>query len=138
MTDTTIVMPAFVFERSRHVELEAGFVLAGQLIVDIPKGKLKGRHKRIVQGIIQRLTTEARSGRMPTDALVFGWHGAAKLAKEGLARPPNAVDTSNDEIMSAWAARSIVCAVRVDPRNDGLMRFDSDVLRQMGLPKHDA
>jgi hypothetical protein len=124
--------PAFVFQRRRHVELEAGFILAGQLIVDIPKGtkKLKGRHQRMIEEIIQRLTTDARSGLMPADALVFGWHGGS--------RPPNAVDTNNDEIMSAWAARSTAIGVRVDPRNDGFLRVDSDALRQMGIPKHDA
>ena len=84
MTDTTIAMPAFVFERRSHVELEAGFVLADQLIVDIPKGtKPKVRHQRMVNKIIQRLTAEAQSGRMPTDALIFGWDGGVK--------PPNAV-----------------------------------------------
>lgn len=39
------IWPAFVFDRRRAVELEAGFVLAGQLIVDLPKRpKLKARH----------------------------------------------------------------------------------------------
>jgi len=67
---------------------------------------------------------------MPVDALVFGWHGGSK--------PPNAVDTSNDLIMGAWAAKSVGIVVRIDQRNDGFVRFDSDVLRQMGILKHDA
>jgi hypothetical protein len=54
-------------------------------------------------------------------------------------RPPNAIDTSNDEIMAAWVARLLVIGVRVDPRKpDGFMRLDSDTLSQMGLLKHDA
>ena len=126
---TTNVMPEFVFARRSHAEREAGFALAGQLIVDIPKGtKPKGRHKRMVTKIVQQLTAEAQSGRMPVDALVFGWHGGT--------RPPNAVDTSNDQIMGAWAARSTVIVVRIDSRNDGLMHFDSELLRQAGLAKH--
>jgi hypothetical protein len=84
----------------------------------------------MITGIIQQLTAEAQSGLMPTDALVWGWHGGA--------RPPNAVDTSNDEIMSAWVARSVVIGVRVDPREDGFLRVDSDQLAQMGLLKDDA
>jgi hypothetical protein len=32
-----VTMPVFVFQRRHHVELEAGFTLAGQLVVDIPK-----------------------------------------------------------------------------------------------------
>jgi hypothetical protein len=31
-------MPAFVFKRRRDIEIEAGFLLAGNLAVDIPKG----------------------------------------------------------------------------------------------------
>ena len=132
MNEQTI-FPAFAFERRSHVEREAGFILAGQLIVDIRKGakaKLTKGDQRMVREIIQQLTDDVRSGRMPKDAMVFGWRGGS--------RPPNAVDTSNDEIMSAWAARSIAIGVRVDPRNDGLMRVDSDAMRQMGIPKHDA
>jgi len=135
MNEQTI-FPAFAFQRRRHVELEAGFILAGQLIVDIPKPKgtkkLKRRHQRLIEGIIQQLTARARSGLMPDDALVWGWHGGA--------RPPNAVDTSNDAIIAAWAKRSVVIGVRVDrrqPHPDG-PRLDSDALAQMRLLKHDA
>jgi hypothetical protein len=128
MTDAP-TMPMFVFHRRRDVELEAGFILAGQLIVDIPKKgnmtKLKRRDQRMVNEIIQKLTDECRSGRMSADALIYGWQGGV--------RPANAVDTSNEEIMTAWVKRSIVIGVRVDPRNDGLMRVDSDQMRQMGL-----
>jgi hypothetical protein len=132
MTDTSFVMPAFVFHRRRHVELEAGFILAGQLIVDIPKTKKpKERDRRMVMKIIQQLTAEAQSGRMPIDGLIFGWHGGVK--------PPNAVDTNDDAIMSAWADRSMIIGVRVDPRpNDGSLRLDSDALAQMGLLKHNS
>ena len=131
-TNEQPIMPAFVFERRSHIEREAGFILAGHLIVDIPKTKkLRGRDQRMINQFIQRLTTDAQSGSMPADALVFGSHGDVK--------PPKAVDTKNDAIMSAWAARSVSITVRIDPRPfDGRMRVDSEVLRQMGLPKHDA
>jgi hypothetical protein len=33
MTDD-LVFPFFMFDRYRHIELEAGFILAGQLYVD--------------------------------------------------------------------------------------------------------
>jgi hypothetical protein len=132
MNEQTI-FPAFAFQRRHHVELEAGFILAGQLIVDIPKTKKPKKHqRRMVMKIIQQLTAEAQSGRMPLDGLIFGWHGGVK--------PPNAVDTNDDAIMSAWADRSTIIAVRVDPRppsKDG-PRLDSDALAQMGLLKHDA
>lgn len=56
---------------------------------------------------------------------MIGWHGGAA--------PENAVDTGDDAIMSAWAARSLAIAVRIDPREDGFLRLDSDALAQMGL-----
>jgi hypothetical protein len=91
----------------------------------------RGRRRRMVAEIVQQLTAGAQSGRMPVDALVFGWHGGVK--------PPNAVDTNDDAILSAWANRSMIIAVRVDPRpDDGSLRVDSDALAQMGLSKHDA
>jgi hypothetical protein len=122
-----LVMPAFVFVRYRDIELEGGFVLAGRLFVDIPaRSKPKKRDWRMVQTTIRELATRARSGSMPQDAIIVGWPGGEK--------PPNAVDTRNNEIMAAWAEKSTVFAVRVDPHNDGLVRFDSDLLASLGLP----
>jgi hypothetical protein len=37
--------------------------------------------------------------------------------------------------MANWAKTRIVIEVRVDPRNDGKVRIDSDTLRQMGVIK---
>ena len=134
MSSDQPVMPAFMFERRSHVEHEAGFILAGQLVVDLPKGtEPTERHKRMVQDIINQLTAEARSGFMPADAVVCGWHGGTK--------PPNAVDTNidtnDDKIIRAWIERSLTIGVRVDPRppSDEGPRLDSDALAQMGLLK---
>jgi hypothetical protein len=122
------IMPAFVFVRRHDIELEAGFILAGRLIVDLPRQVgLTEDQREMVGAIIQHLTDEAQSGRMPTDAVVYGWHGGR--------RPSDAVDTSNNEVMAAWAKDCRTYAVRIDPRNDGRMRIDSDILRQL---KHKA
>jgi hypothetical protein len=116
-------MPLFVFFRRRDIEREAGFILAGQLIVDIPKrAKLKRRDQQMVAAIIQALATEANFSGMQGN-LIVGWPGGS--------RPSNAVDIDNDEIMAAWASRSVTIAVRVDPRANGHMRIDSDLARQM-------
>jgi hypothetical protein len=89
------VMPAFVFDRRRSAELEAGFVLAGQLIVDLPKRRsLKPRHARQVGAIVQMLVAEARSRGLPEDGMVIGWAGGVK--------PEGAVDVHDDAIMGAW------------------------------------
>jgi hypothetical protein len=122
------IMPAFVFIRRRDVEREGGFILAGQLIVDIPKGtNPKRRHQRMIDEILRQLTANAQSGQMPDDAIVYGWRGGC--------RPDDAVDVHNNALMKNWVSGRLVCAVRVDPRNDGYMRFDSDLLMKMGLAK---
>ena len=102
-------------------------ILAGQLVVNIPKTrkKPKQREQQMIMEIMTRLTAEARSGRMPQDAFVVGWPGGC--------RPANALDA--DAVMQTWAKDRLTIAVRVDPRNDGQVRLDSDMLRQMDLLK---
>ena len=95
--------PAFVFQRDSRVEREAGFLLAGDLIVDA-----RDDDEAAAMGqALSRLIDEAKAGRMPDDALVFGWHGDTK--------PPNAADTKDNAIMNAWADRSIRSIVRIEP-----------------------
>jgi hypothetical protein len=117
-----LTMPLFVFQRRRHAEIEGGFTLAGQLVIDLPKQPNR-EGQQIVAHIIRLLTDEAKSGRMPHDGLVVAWRGGRK--------PPNAADVYDDALMSAWVKDRLVVAVRIDPRDDGRIRFDSDVLRQM-------
>jgi hypothetical protein len=122
------IMPAFVFGRRRDIERENGLILAGQLIVDIPKGKKpKRRQQRMIIEIVQRLTAAAQSGKMSDDAIVYGWAGGSRLA--------NAVDVHNEALMANWVKDRLVIGVRVDPRNDGYLRVDSDMLLQAGLLK---
>jgi hypothetical protein len=125
---TMTTMPIFVFARRRDIEHETGLILAGQLVVDIPKSKKpKRREQQMVAEIIQRLTADARSGQMPDDAFVCGWHGGR--------RPEDAVDVHDDVVMASWARDRLVIAVRIDPRNDGQVRIDSDILLQADLLK---
>jgi hypothetical protein len=123
----TPVFPIFVFTRQRDIERETGVTLAGHLIVDLPGSREpKRREQRMIREIVQRLSAEARSGEMPDDAFLFGWPGGAK--------PANAADLHDDALMSAWAKTRLCIVLRVDPRNDGLVRIDSDMRRQAGLP----
>jgi hypothetical protein len=125
---TKAIFPMFAFEREHQVELENGFILAGHLIVDIPKDARGESDQRLVANIVHQLKTHAESGQMPKDALVFGWRDGAK--------PANAVDTTDDAIMEAWAKRSLGIIVRIDPRrNDGFLRIDADALAL--IEKHD-
>jgi hypothetical protein len=127
------VYPIFAFARRQDIELEAGFILAGQLVVEIPKGADDDRQRSIVADIIRMLTERAKSGEMSKDAMIYAWPGNH--------RPANAVDTDDDEAMQAWADKSLRVIVRVgekrtedpdDPRSDGV-RLDSDLMRQAGL-----
>lgn len=112
---TEKAMPIFAFARRHDIETEAGFILAGRLIVN---------DKELAPAILRQLLDEVQSGRMITDALIFGWPGAG--------RPPNAVDTHNEEVMAAWAKGCHTIDVRVRPRNDGMVHLDSDIMRRLG------
>jgi hypothetical protein len=119
-------MPVFVFARRRDIERETGLILAGQLIVDIPKNtKPRRRHQRMIADIVQMLI--ARAGEMPEDAMIVAWPGEH--------RPANAVDINDDALMASWAKDRTVIVLRIDPRNDGYLRIDSDMLLQAGLLK---
>jgi hypothetical protein len=61
-----LTMPIFVFQQRSDIERETGLILAGKLIVDIPKGKRLTRHQEeLVAAIVQQLTARAQSGQIP-------------------------------------------------------------------------
>jgi hypothetical protein len=127
MNEQTI-MPAFVFLRRRQIELEGGFSLAGRLMVVGKRPKLKGNQRRLVGHIIQQLLKQVRSGQMPDDAIIYGWpYGRVPLNSKEI--------TGNDEVMAAWAKACLTIEVRVDPRNDGMLRVDSDMAKQLRQPR---
>jgi hypothetical protein len=122
--------PVFVFTRQRDIELETGLTLAGHLIVDIPLTEADENNdaqRILVEEVVQRLIADAESGRMPDDAFLIGWPG-------GGGRPANAVDT-DDALMKAWAETRMRIGLRVDPRNDGILRIDSGLRKWAGLPE---
>jgi hypothetical protein len=117
-------MPVFAFQRRSDIERETGFDLAGQLIVDIPKGRefKNKRNKKLLQEIIRELQQMAAADRMPPDALLFGWANGRK--------PDDAADTSDDALMTAWAKRSINIVLRLgDPLGDGSILIDNEAMR---------
>ena len=121
-----VTFPYFVFHRRRDIEVECGLILAGLLLVNEPREKkMRKKLEQTIGQIIEQLTEVV--AKDPNHGLIFGWSGGRK--------PANAVDTSDDSIMGAWAKDRLSIEVRVDPRSDGLMRIDSDTLRQLGLIK---
>ncbi len=123
------IMPVFVFTRRSDIEIEAELILAGQLVVDIPKragAKMKRQHEEMVCSIIERLALLARAGRMPDNVVVYGWRNNF--------RPPNADEYINDDkVMKAWAETRLIIGVRIPRYQDGNIRIDSDMRRQLGL-----
>jgi hypothetical protein len=76
-SNTNPVFPAFVFTRQRHIEIEAGFTLAGKLFVDMPKPTEEQR--RMFTGIVrssQRLRSRA-SGRSTGRCYLVGLAAAS-------------------------------------------------------------
>jgi hypothetical protein len=120
-----LVLPAFAFGRRHDIEIECGFILAGSLVIDVPKDAEPGEHDlRMVREIVQELTAAARSGKLPENAVAYGWRYGRK--------PDNAADEAT---IDRWAETRHSIAVRVDPRNDGMVRIDSDIALQLGLTK---
>jgi hypothetical protein len=122
------VMPEFVFNRRRDVELETGLILAAELFVDNPDGaEIESRYQQICESIVQPLIEMVKSKRMPDNAMIIGW----PLGN----RPENADEiTDNNELMIAWAKRSLAMGLLIDPRDDDFVRIDSDMAREYASP----
>jgi hypothetical protein len=117
----------FVFERHRDIELEAGYVLAGILVVDLPKpdrmsAKVRAEAQQMTSEIILQLSKMAASGYMPEDAKIFCW-------KDGKDRPDEI--TEDAELMRAWRNDRLCIGVRTS--KDGKFAADSGMMQAAGL-----
>jgi hypothetical protein len=122
--------PRFMFVRRRDIELKAGLLLAGNLILDEAKPRdgeaPPDLMKQEVPAIVQRLTEMAQSALLPDDAMVIGWRGGRE--------PVNAVDIDDDALLAAWAKGRLSIVLRIDPREDADdLRIDGDVFQQFGF-----
>jgi hypothetical protein len=127
--DENLNMLEFVFERDSGVEIEAGYALAGILVIDFPKQKdrdVPERAQQMATPIIQLLAKLA--SRLPYNAAVYGW-------KNGI-KPPNADELTDDEsLMNAWAKNRVGIGVRVS--KDGDLPVDSSMKRAVdSQPPH--
>lgn len=125
------VFPAFVFDRRSEIEREQGYLLAGQLFIELPgaagkePSQLNKRHKRLIVDLISRLKQSAASGQMPANSVLIGWRGGRK--------PENAVDTDDNVAMAPWLDRCVVIALRIAESLGDEIAVDSDLMRQLGL-----
>jgi hypothetical protein len=121
--ETMPIMPMIYFSRSRDIELETDLLLAGELVLDIPRCcKLSQRDIRETRAVIQELVRQVLAGEMPDDAVVIGWDP----------KPDDGDETiDNDALMARWFETQHNITVRVS--RDDLVWFDSEILREMGL-----
>jgi fructose-1,6-bisphosphatase/inositol monophosphatase family enzyme len=121
----TTIYPTFVFDRKHEIEIESGLVLAGDLYIDVPPGKMnKARIKKAVAKLVSELVRRARCGAMSLDTVVYGWpEGPVELR----------VDDTDHAAMEAWAARGTAIMLRVDDKPDsGFIKIDHEVMRRWG------
>jgi hypothetical protein len=90
------VMPVFVFERRREIEVEQDLILAGELFVDF--------NRQSLGATIDRLLARARRGTLPEDGFIVGWRGKS--------RPAGVVD---DRAIDAWLAQTTAITLRINP-----------------------
>jgi hypothetical protein len=110
-------LPDFIFGRRRDIEQAYGFVLAGVLVTDIPKGRKPSEDDSGLISLITRsLVDEARLD--PNLQEVGVWRGGVKPA-DGLSPP------FPDALMQARMQRCNVIEVRVDPRARPLQGLDT-------------
>jgi hypothetical protein len=115
----------FCFERQREIELEnTEYVLAGHLVIDIPKSAADdAKTKKVVNDIVLELSKMAGSGRMPEDALIFCW-------KDGKSRPDEITDDQEFVVLlQEWADDRL----RVGVRTSKTVFGDSELMQAAGL-----
>jgi hypothetical protein len=90
------VMPIFVFERHRGIEVEQDLILAGELFLDF--------NRQSLAAAIERLLARVRRGTLPEDGFVVGWRGGSRSA--------GAVD---DRAIDAWLDQMTKVTLRINP-----------------------
>jgi hypothetical protein len=99
-------LPDFIFGRRADIEREAGFVLAGQLVTDIPVGsKIRKADRRLIAQLIRQLVKLKRNDP---------WLHETGLWPRHSSKPPDGLSPPfDDELMRARCRRCIVIAIRV-------------------------
>jgi hypothetical protein len=77
------VPQSFAFFRRSDIERETNLLLAGDLIVDLPKDSHDPEGEWKIGETMRKLRDRAMAGKMSSDAVIYGWWGG---------RPANAFD----------------------------------------------
>ena len=123
--DSELDQLLYVFERHHDIELEAGLVLAGILIIDLRRLVEEAGTdiaQQMTSEIIMQLSKMAEAGQMPEVAQIFWW-------ADGKDRPDEITD--DIELMRVWADDKVRIGVRAS--KDGNFTADSGLLQAAGL-----
>ena len=123
--DSELDQLLYVFERHHDIELEAGLVLAGILIIDLRRLVEEAGTdiaQQMISEIIMQLSKMAEAGQMPEVAQIFWW-------ADGKDRPDEITD--DIELMRVWADDKVRIGVRAS--KDGNFTADSGLLQAAGL-----
>ena len=123
--DSELDQLLYVFERHHDIELEAGLVLAGILIIDLRRLVEEAGTdiaQQMTSKIIMQLSKMAEAGQMPQVARIFWW-------ADGKDRPDEIID--DIELMRVWADDKVRIGVRAS--KDGNFTADSGLLQAAGL-----
>ena len=123
--DSELDQLLYVFERHHDIELEAGSVLAGILIIDLRRLVEEAGTdiaQQMISEIIMQLSKMAEAGQMPEVAQIFWW-------ADGKDRPDEITD--DIELMRVWADDKVRIGVRAS--KDGNFTADSGLLQAAGL-----
>jgi hypothetical protein len=96
----------FLFYRNDGIERDGGYLLAGKLVVDLPKdAEANEANKAMVASIAQELTQRARCRALAP--VTIGWERGE--------RPPKGVDVDSDAALERWASDRFTIGLRVEP-----------------------
>jgi hypothetical protein len=121
MSDDKIPTPVYTFFRHRDIEIEAGLVLAGTFVVNLPKDvKPKGKLRRMIDDIILGLVLAARAGLLGSEVVVW---------RDGR-RPDNAdAFVKSEEAKANWVNSHHSIAVYARSSDDGMPQIDNNLRR---------
>jgi hypothetical protein len=113
------VMPEFTFYRDSETERQGGFLLAGILATDIPKGTpITPQQAERIEAVMQKLVVQVQT--MPPDAVIDLWTPGQAPRNPFY---PSPYGTAAE--FGAWQANHLVISVRIEPpgADPGVLRL---------------
>jgi hypothetical protein len=118
MSDSSTLMPHYVFIRQRETEIETDSVLAGLFIVNTSRHiPLTQDDRREIDALVRRIVGFANSGHLPHNV-------AVSVLREGK-QLPGRLDVPI-EVMEKWIIEKHVLGIRIDRNGRGSIIVDRE------------